>query len=1330
VPHSRPRGEEVDLVTLLHTPTGAHLRRFQSPKSVLALAAAATLAALSAPAARAETWSGAGGNGNWSTNTNWVGNVAPASGTTTALTFTGFTQTNTTQNIANPFVVNTMLFDNGSGFFTIGGSQLHFDGTTPTLTYNSSSGTQIDAAVNLAVNTAININSFGNIYLTGPISGAGGIAVGGSGGTVVFQGAASNTYAGLTTVGSNKALYLNKGVGAIAVAGDLDLNANSSANTLASNQIADTATVTVRSNAQLNIGGTSAHTETIATLALEGGYVQAPNGAAIGIATAVTQAIGQQSSIYANLAPVGLRPFVVADGFNQEDLVVYGNFTTGAFDKQGNGTMSISSTGNVFTATPVVSAGTLVIYNNAIPGNLTNNANVTYVAYSNFTYAGSMGGSGNVTKVGFSTLTLTGANAYTGTTFVDQGTLLLGAGERLADASTLHVLPSGSFDLGGFTETVATFVLDGGTVAAGGTLAATAYDVRNGTLGADLAGGGTLTKSTYNLVTLTGTNSYTGGTFVTQGSLVGTTTSLQGTVTVSASATLQISQATNGTLNAAVGGAGNLFKDGAGVATLGQASTYTGTAFINQGTLKLGAAGAIPAGSGVDVATGATLDLDGFDATVGALGGGGTVTLGAGAATLTVQSGYFPGGVTGAGDVVKSGPAFLSVSGTGFTHTGETRVTGGTLQLSLPELLPNAGTVRVQTGGTLSHQTETIGTLFLHDGTVNGTTLTAGAFNVENGAIGSTLAGPGALTKSTAGTVDLYQPNTYAGGAAVQAGTLVIHTIGALPGTTLNQSLIRFDNTFGPFNDAITGPGAVEMIGSFVTYATTTNTYAGGTTLDQSTLQAQAAAIPGNVALLNGSIDFTQPAPGTYAGQITGTGGGFVPYGVTKFGPGDLTLTGNNSYTGGTSVGQGTLAVGHNSALGTGILLLQSGTAVRAAGGPRTLANVLQVNGAVTFSGSDNLTFSNTALFTLGNGQTLTNTNTATTTIGAKFSGQAGSLLHAQAGNFTIGDPTSFIGFATAGTLQIDAGATMTLRSAGFASLPALTTLTGGTLAAANGVALGPSQTVTGAGAVNAKIAAQTGSIINATGNLSVGLATHVAGYFSDGELYTHANTVTLNDLNEAVLGSYTEIGDGAGPGTLNAPNKSLLNPGRNVVGYGTVIGDFKNNGYVKGEGPTLPDLLDFLGLVTGAGAFDGNVMFTGGYSPGNSPASVTLNNATFAPTNTLTMELGGLLPGSQYDVLNFTGTGNLNGALNVQLINAFNPALGNAFDILNGTTTSAFTSMSLPALSPGLAWDTSNLYTTGVIQVNAVPEPAALGALALAATTLLTRRRRRRSTP
>ena len=124
---------------------------------------------------------------------------------------------------------------------------------------------------------------------------------------------------------------------------------------------------------------------------------------------------------------------------------------------------------------------------------------------------------------------------------------------------------------------------------------------------------------------------------------------------------------------------------------------------------------------------------------------------------------------------------------------------------------------------------------------------------------------------------------------------------------------------------------------------------------------------------------------------------------------------------------------------------------------------------------------------------------------------------------------------------------------------------------------------------------------------------------------------------------------------------------------------------------------------------------------PGESPGTtnVTGDYSQSAP-GTFAVEIGGLLPGTEYDVLNVSGTASLDGNLNISLFDLgsglFTPHAGDSFDILTADLIQgSFGSLTLAALDPGLKWDISYLTdaigTTDVVRlsVDAVPVPPAM---------------------
>ena len=156
--------------------------------------------------------------------------------------------------------------------------------------------------------------------------------------------------------------------------------------------------------------------------------------------------------------------------------------------------------------------------------------------------------------------------------------------------------------------------------------------------------------------------------------------------------------------------------------------------------------------------------------------------------------------------------------------------------------------------------------------------------------------------------------------------------------TTINSGGGTFDvapSTTLTMSGAIGGAGALSKSNAGTLVLTATNTYAGGTTIGAGTLQlgngSTSGSILGNVAD-NGTLAFNRSDMVSFPGVISGTGG------LAQIGTGTTILTAESTYSGGTTIGAGTLQLGAGGTSGS------------------ILGNVAD-NGALVFNRGDTVSF-------------------------------------------------------------------------------------------------------------------------------------------------------------------------------------------------------------------------------------------------------------------------------------------------------------------------------------------------------------------------------------
>jgi autotransporter-associated beta strand protein len=137
------------------------------------------------------------------------------------------------------------------------------------------------------------------------------------------------------------------------------------------------------------------------------------------------------------------------------------------------------------------------------------------------------------------------------------------------------------------------------------------------------------------------------------------------------------------------------------------------------------------------------------------------------------------------------------------------------------------------------------------------------------------------------------------------------------------------------------------------------NTYSGGTTLNAGTTTGDTSSLQGAI-VNNAALTFAQNADGSYTGNLTGSGT------LNKTGTGQLLLTGNNTFTGNTSVQAGDLIV--NGVLNSANVNVASGAQI---GGSGQLGGNVQLASGATLSGGGSATPLSVGALALSSGTNL-----------------------------------------------------------------------------------------------------------------------------------------------------------------------------------------------------------------------------------------------------------------------------------------------------------------------------------------------------------------------
>ncbi len=803
----------------------------------------------------------------------------------------------------------------------------------------------------------------------------------------------------------------------------------------------------------------------------------------------------------------------------------------GVLDSSGTGALTFSSN---FTATAVGSKtltlqGSYTGSNNTIQGMIVDN------------------GSGNVTavaKAGPSAWVLSGNNGYTGSTTISGGKLFLNG----SNATTSISLAGGATLSGsGSASAAATTVADTGILDFSANAPNTTFAL------------GGLTFSGTSAVNLGVATNYTTTAAIT----------LAGDLTVNGAANsvaFNIPGATlsNGTYKLIGYGGSLLGANGLSAFTLGTHPAFGARQVPqlqnNPGEIDLVVAGDVPTWTGAFSSEWSVNSIPSPQNWKLTTGGGGTdyiqgdnvffddsattTTVAITAADVNPTSTTFnnitktytlagPFAIAGSGFVLKNNAGTLTINNAN-TYTGGTTLNAGTLNINNAAALGATASVFTIAGGIIDNTSGAAITLannnpiawtgnFTFTGASDGThdlnlgagavaltassqvTISAGTLRLDGAISGSGLG----FTKSGAGTLALGGTSTYSGTTTLLSGPLTAASNAALGTGTLALT-------------PASGSATASFTSATPTIGGLTNSGAGTASIVLGNI-----ATPAATALSIGSNNSTSTFSGTIADR-SGVNAAAIGS-VNKVGSGTLTLSGTNSYMGGTTISAGTLAAGSANAFGAGTITLNGGALqsnITGGGTTPTLPNNIQVNAV-----AGNILSAPTGLNLALSGNLLgSGTVTKTGAFSAILSGDNSAFT----GTYVNSASNTFFAAATA------------------ASASAVWTLNAGTL----------SNTASGTQTDN--LGALSGTTGGSLGNNSAGSAVT----YSIGALNT--NTSYAGTIVDSVGGGGTTAITKVGSGTLTLAGGSgnFAYSGVTTVNGGTLAvgGSFGGDGAIQGD--------------------------------------------------------------------------------------------------------------------------------------------------------------------
>ncbi|WP_368541159.1 autotransporter outer membrane beta-barrel domain-containing protein [Enterobacter soli] len=772
-------------------------------------------------------------------------------------------------------------------------------------------------------------------------------------------------------------------------------------------------------------------------------------------------------------------------------------------------------------------------------------------------------------------------------------------------------------------------------------------------------------------------------------------------------------------MKALLTGTGNLVVDATNAITLANAgNSYTGTTTVTDGTLRAGALNVIDDSSQVTLDSGTTFDLNGLDQSVNNLNGTGNVTLGAGDLTVNTAAGTvtYGGAIGGAGSVTTAGAGTWVLTGNS-SYTGGTTVGAGVLQLGA--------------GGTSGGITGDI---------TNNASLVLNRANALN--LTGVIDGTGSLSQNGTGVSTLSGANSYAGGTAVNAGTLTAANATALgtgaaavsSGATLNLSFAN-----GTITNAISNAGLVNVTGANETLS---STFTGA---GENRIGAAGTFIAGNNTGFTGLWNITSGATadvtaaqnlGTTGVQLNGVLNIAPPSGNYTFdnpllGTGLMTATlasgstfaftnaVGTDFTGTVQLGQSDFALSgdNTTALTNATLELDTGNTTTVGAGTQNIGN-LTMNGGT-------LRFANLPTGVIDTGQLALNAGTVqvdptgvadaggnllTQDDGASLQLITAAGTSGAAGNLTLTD-LSGAALSSSQSDIVQNGATVAIGTYGYSLNNAGGLGIGYTL---NQLDLQSGQTLTLSGDTTTPSgAAEMKALISGSGNLAVD-ATNAITLSNASNSYTGTTTVTggtlragatnvIDNSSQLVLNNGTifdlngfdqSVNSMSGTGNVTLGSKSLTHTTvSGNVAYGGVI---SGTGKVTSTGPGTW-ILSGINTWTGGTTISNGILQLGAGGLTGSIVGNIVNNAALVVNRLNDMTLAGTISGTGTltqdsagtGTTTLTGTNTYTGATNVQQ---------GTLQLGSGGTSGSLASASVVTVEAGatLAFNRSNALAVG----------------------------------